>query len=146
MNIFVTSTSPVRSAQALPDRHVIKMTLESAQMASTVVRIELEDDVPAVLLQGLYRKTHPHHPCTVWARQSRANLAWLVEHGQALGAEYHRRFGRHHKSVQVLDLVASEFLHAVEPGELTPFAQAMPVEHKSTRTALAAYRHYLRAK
>ena len=36
MNIFVTDPSPVKSAQCLPDKHVVKMPLESCQMLSIV--------------------------------------------------------------------------------------------------------------
>ena len=36
MNIFVTDPSPTASAQALPDKHVVKMPLETCQMLSIV--------------------------------------------------------------------------------------------------------------
>ena len=36
MNIFVTDPDPVVSAQCLPDRHVVKMPLETCQMLSIV--------------------------------------------------------------------------------------------------------------
>jgi len=40
MNIFVTDRDPVKSAQCLPDKHVVKMPLESC------------------------------HPCTIWAQEN----------------------------------------------------------------------------
>jgi len=36
MNIFVTDPSPTVSAQVLPDKHVVKMPLESCQMLAIV--------------------------------------------------------------------------------------------------------------
>ena len=36
MNIFVTDPDPVVSAQVLPDKHVVKMPLETCQMLSIV--------------------------------------------------------------------------------------------------------------
>ena len=36
MNIFVTDPDPVASAQCLPDKHVVKMPLETCQMLSIV--------------------------------------------------------------------------------------------------------------
>ena len=36
MNIFVTNPSPQISAQVLPDKHVVKMPLETCQMLSIV--------------------------------------------------------------------------------------------------------------
>ena len=36
MNIFVTDPSPTISAQCLPDKHVVKMPLETCQMLSII--------------------------------------------------------------------------------------------------------------
>ena len=36
MNIFVTDPDPVKSAQVLPDKHIVKMPLETCQMLSIV--------------------------------------------------------------------------------------------------------------
>ncbi len=36
MNIFVTSPDPVESAQVLPDKHIVKMPLETCQMLAVV--------------------------------------------------------------------------------------------------------------
>ena len=36
MNIFVTDPDPVKSAEVLPDKHIVKMPLETCQMLSIV--------------------------------------------------------------------------------------------------------------
>ena len=36
MNIFVTDPDPAKSAQSLPDKHIVKMPLESCQMLAIV--------------------------------------------------------------------------------------------------------------
>ena len=36
MNIFVTSPSPWESARVLPDKHIVKMPLETCQMLAIV--------------------------------------------------------------------------------------------------------------
>ena len=36
MNIFVTDPSAVKSAQVLPDKHIVKMPLETCQMLAIV--------------------------------------------------------------------------------------------------------------
>ena len=36
MNIFVTDPAPVKCAQVLPDKHVVKMPLETCQMLAIV--------------------------------------------------------------------------------------------------------------
>lgn len=96
MNIFVTSTCPFSSARALDDKRLIKMILETAQILSTNCHIAGLTDVP-------YKQTHANHPCTVWARQSYANINWLIDHFNALGGEYTHRFGKTHKSMQYLE-------------------------------------------
>lgn len=92
MNIFRPHPSPLDSARALADRHVVKMALESAQLLSTITG-------------GPYRPTHAAHPCTLWAGASRANAAWLLAHGRALCDEYTHRFGRVHGCAAVLDAI-----------------------------------------
>lgn len=92
MNIFVTSACPTQCAQALDDKRLVKMVLETAQLLSTALRFY------GYAQQDVYRSTHVNHPCAVWARLSRANFDWLTRHMIALCAEYQRRFLRVHKS------------------------------------------------
>ena len=40
MNIFVTDPDPVKSAQVLPDKHIVKMPLETCQMLAIVASPE----------------------------------------------------------------------------------------------------------
>lgn len=89
MNIFVTSPCPVESAEALDDKRVVKMVLESAQMLSMWLN---ERGLPAP-----YRATHRNHPCTQWVMQNNANAAWLYRHFVALCHEYTKRYGKIHK-------------------------------------------------
>ena len=75
MNIFVTHLDPVKCAQNLDDKRVIKMILESAQMLSTSINVSGG--------KGPYKTTHVNHPCSVWVRSSNANYYWLLNHFQA---------------------------------------------------------------
>ena len=38
MNIFVTDPDPVVSAEVLPDKHIVKMTLETCQMLAVSIQ------------------------------------------------------------------------------------------------------------
>ncbi len=38
MNIFVTHPSPIQSARNLPDKHIVKMPLETCQMLAIIIR------------------------------------------------------------------------------------------------------------
>lgn len=78
MNIFVTDTCPIASAQALDDVRLNKMIVESAQLLSTALRIKGVDD------PVLYRISHTHHPCCHWVRRNRSNFMWLWSHAQAM--------------------------------------------------------------
>lgn len=133
MNIFALDADPARCARYHCDAHVLKMTLESAQMLCTVCH---RYGVPAP-----YRPAHPHHPCTLWAGESLSNWRWLRTLALALGREYTFRFGdgKLHRSA----VVAGSLLPPPVPERgLTPFAQAMPERFRVPGDPVKAYRLY----
>jgi hypothetical protein len=139
MNVFVLHDTPETAAQMLCDKHIVKMTLETAQMLSTALHRH------GVTFAGQYRPTHRNHPCTLWAGETRSNFEWLVRHGLALGREYQIRFhngalGRHHASRHVI-YDAGQHAAAVPAGPRTPFAMAMPA-HLRSADAVLSYRVY----
>lgn len=136
INIFAIDQDPVVAARMLCDRHVVKMTLESAQILSTVM-YEFGGTPP-------YRPTHPRHPCTLWAGTTRGNWFWLFEHYLALGNEYTHRYGRDHKSMKH----ARAFFNGPRPdaGALMPFAMAMPAELRDPSDPVFSYRRYYARK
>ncbi len=138
MNIFAPHPDPVSSALVLADRHTVKMPLEAAQMACSVLARYGHADA------WMYKPTHTRHPCTLWAGETRANFQWLISHGIALCLDYTIRYGRVHRSTERL-LRARDLAHLIPEGGLTPFAQAMPDEFKRPDPH-DAYRAYLAAK
>ena len=60
MNIFYLDRHPIKAAQMMCDKHVVKMILESAQMLSTAHRV-LDGDEYADKV-GLYKMAHKNHP------------------------------------------------------------------------------------
>ncbi len=132
MNIFVLDQHPVKAASMQCDKHVVKMVLETAQILSTVARNNGID-------HG-YRPTHAKHPCTIWAGESLANWEWLVQHGLGLAIEYTARYGKEHKSAEIIRNFINLVPDLPDIG-LTPFAQAMPDEYKC-EDAVEAYRQY----
>lgn len=135
MNIFAVDADPTVAAQALHDQHVVKMVLESAQMVCTVVQ-QHGHAAP-------YKPTHAHHPCVLWASRTAANARWLHDHALALCAEYTRRFGRRHKSQDVLEAYGPLMVTLCPEGTLEPFAQAMPDDCKAD-DPVQGYRTYYR--
>lgn len=115
------------------DRHVVKMILESAQIACTALN--------GKGFATPYRSTHVNHPCVLWAGESLDNLRWLIRLGKALNREYRYRYrsSSDHASLAVLE-EASRF--SFESRGLTEFAQAMPEEYRVPGDPVSAYRRY----
>ena len=135
MNIFVLSTCPIEAANLQCDKHVVKMILESAQIMSAVA---IKNG-----LSSKYKLTHANHPCTIWAGKFRGNYEWLSIHALALCEEYTRRYGRIHKSQEVIEelLKVSKIL----PEGSSEFVQCLPDELKD-KDPIKAYRTYYRTK
>ena len=138
MNIFVLSLDPILAAEDLCDKHIVKMCLETAQLLSTAARMcgaETDD---------LYKSTHVNHPCSIWARSSRVNYRWLLLHGDAIGHEFARRYGKIHKSALVIQR-ARDFVELLPDTPMTDFAVAMPDQYKSS-CPVESYRRYYAAE
>jgi hypothetical protein len=153
MNLFVTDESPYQSAYNLPDKLVVKMSLETCQMLAACFSEEFLNYGTLSKKDGTpYKSTHKNHPCTKWIRESDANVAWAIVHGLALCAEYHRRYGKIHSCLRAL-LDAKKALER-QGGSLedwknhTPFVRAMPDEFKLNRDidTVEAYREYIHTK
>ena len=118
MNIFVTDPDPVKSAQVLPDKHIVKMPLETCQMLSIVASekwghgfgvLPKLNGEPYKTDKGAFR----NHPCTVW---SQINFRWLIEHGLALCAEYTHRYGKTHSCQYTIECAIIYFQkHTLNP-------------------------------
>ena len=140
MNIFYFDECPTESAQAQPDKMLVKMPLETAQMLCTAHR-ELDGNEYADE-QGLYKRAYWNHPCTIWARESSANYFWLYKHFLALGREYTFRYGKIHKSVDKLSRALFKQPDNISRIGMTTLAQAMPDEYKHDDPTVA-YRDYV---
>ena len=148
MNIFVTDPDPTKSAQSLPDKHIVKMPLESCQMLAIVAstkwghgfgKLPKLDGTPYLTDKGAFRG----HPCTIWAQE---NYRWLIEHGLALCAEYTHRYGKVHSCQHTLE--HAKMIFPPSNGEVTPFARAMPDEFKydTSIDTITAYKRYIASK
>ena len=139
MNIFYFDDSPIECALAQPDKMLVKMPLETAQMLCTAHR-ELDGDEYADEV-GLYKRAYWNHPCTVWARERQGNYTWLYKHFIALGNEYKYRYGREHASITKLAKPLKKVPDNILNEGMTPLAQAMPDEYKNN-DPIKAYRDY----
>ena len=123
MNIFILDEDPVKAAQLQCDKHVVKMIVESAQMLCANHRLLDGDNVRQPNI--LYRICHANHPCTVWARKTTANYWWLYQHFIALCDEYTHRYGKVHKTDELLRDVLANYPTNIPANFRTEFAMAM---------------------
>lgn len=132
MNIFILDIDPSQNAQALCDKHVVKMVLETAQLLCGPFN-------PGC---APYKRTHYNHPCAIWTRQSKQNYEWLLEYGEELLLEYTFRYGKTHACTSTIAFCRANYssLTLSDIG-LTPFAQAMPDQYKQA-DPVCAYRAY----
>ena len=130
MNIFVTDPDPVKSAQVLPDKHIVKMPLETCQMLSIVASekwghgfgvLPKVDGEPYKTDKGAFR----NHPCTIWAQ---TNFRWLIDHGLALCAEYRHRYNKVHSCETAMRHANKIFPHHNDFPK--SFTRAMPDIYK----------------
>jgi hypothetical protein len=135
MNIFILDKDPTLCAEYMIDKHVVKMPLEHAQMLSTACRLSGHDIG--------YKAAYQNHPCTKWARESVANFIYLRDLTLSIGEEYTRRYGKDHKSVELVKQLPVPDLPNLG---ITPFAQAMPDTYKCKGDAVKAYRAYYKGE
>ena len=157
MNIFYIDTDPVKAAQGMVDKHVVKMILESAQLLSTAHRLldgtQIEGTSKTgrkakrwILSDGrqdvLYQATHINHPSAVWCRQSVENYSWLVEHFFALMDEYTHRYTKKHACFGDLSYMLQSPPHKLKDYYWTLMPSAMADEYKISNDPLTNYRNY----
>ena len=157
MNIFVTEECPVLSAASLPDKHIVKMPLETCQMISVIYSkwyrdwgtIPKKDGTPYNTAKGAFR----NHPCTKWAAESYENLAWLIRHGFALCNEYRHRYGKTHSCFSGILEAERIFMEETKLDigvyyNVKSFVRAMPDEYKldTSIDTFEAYRRYVASK
>ena len=158
MNIFVTDHCPIQSARNLPDKHIVKMPLETCQMLAIIYsdwyygvgKLYKQDGTPYRTQHGAFR----NHPCTRWAARSQYNLAWLIQHGLALCEEYTLRYRKIHtcqdvihQATRIYDSIFDEPVY-VAYNKVARFTRAMPPDIKfdTTIDTIEAYKRYLNTK
>jgi hypothetical protein len=135
MNIFLLDTDTKKCAQYHCDKHVVKMILETAQLLCGVHHMtdQVTDQVP-------YKLSHKNHPCAIWSRESLSNYLYLCDLGLELCKEYTYRYGKRHKSQDVIEWCVTNKPNICDK-EFTEPARAMPNEYK-VDSVVESYRNY----
>ena len=159
MNIFVTNQCPIQSARNLPDKHIVKMPLETCQMLAIIYsdwyygigQLHKVNGQPYATKHGAFRK----HPCTIWAAENYWNLSWLISHGLALCDEYNARYGKVHsclapmlEAVEIFEAAFDFNVDIYKDSLPMTFTRAMPEDIKfdDTIDTITAYKRYLNTK
>lgn len=135
MNIFVLDIDTKKCAEYHSNSHVIKMILESAQLLCGVHHVTNSN---YIIPYGL---SHKNHPCAIWARECMENYNWLCDLGIELSEEYTHRYGKRHKSQDIIEWAMVHKPNLRVNGSITTFALAMPDECK-IGNAVDSYRQY----
>lgn len=139
MNIFYLSKNAAECAAWHCDKHCVRMILEYAQLMSTAHRL-LDGDEYADS-KSLYKATHKNHPSAVWARSGIENYCWLHDLFEHLCFEYHKRYGKEHKT-HGLSYALAKLPKNIPSGSFFEPPQCMPDEYKVDNNSVLAYRNY----
>jgi hypothetical protein len=149
----------MNAAEALVDKHVVKMILESAQLLSTAHRVldgvEIEGKsqtgrkakrwiLPDAREGVIYMATHMNHPSAVWCRNSVQNYDWLVDHMFALMREYTHRYGKTHKCYGEISYMLQSPPKNLKDWDWTPMPSCMAEEYIISDNPIINYRNYYR--
>lgn len=139
MNIFFLSRNPRRCARWHVDRHCVKMILETAQLLCSAIWL-CNEQGKYLSKKGkdkIYKLTHKNHPSAIWTRDNKSNWKWLKKLGLALCEEYQYRYGKVHKSYEIIKGLKCP---ALPEGEMYDPPQAMKDEYKKD-SAIRGYRN-----
>ena len=136
MNIFVLDKDPELAALYSCDLHVVKMSLETAQILSTVHHLRNSS-----IVKEIYKPTHQKHPCVLWANECSGNYEWLVELFEQLEYQYESRYHKKHSSYLLLYKYLKNKPLELPNGPLTTFVLAMPEKYR-TDDPVISYRDY----
>ena len=161
MNIFYVDRDPVKAAQMMSDKHIVKMILESAQMLCTAKRVldgtPYEDKTKNGRKIKRWRLENPNeeaiiykagwlrHPSTQWVMKSAYNYIWLYKHMIAMNDEYKLRYNhtKDHLAVQKLGELLRQPPKNINVRAIgTDATPAMPDECIVPGDSVASYRKY----
>lgn len=141
MNIFFLHRDPKICAEQHCDKHVTKMTLETAQLLSTAHHKLSSSPHP-----NLYRINHVNHPTSIWVRQTVDQYNWTYELFYCLSQEYTRRYSKIHKSWTRMHKILQDPPDTLLKTGWTDPPQCMPDYCKMDDTINAYKNYYIKEK
>jgi hypothetical protein len=133
MNIFILDRNTIKCAESHNNKHVVKMIVEYSQLLCSAHWVS-GSEAP-------YKLSHKNHPCSIWTRTCLENYVYLCDLAHDLAKEYTYRYGKRHKSQDIIEWCMINLPNLPEKGDITPFALAMPDECK-IGDGVESYRNY----
>ena len=104
MNLFLLNLCIKLCADQICNKHLVKMILETTQMAYSTQQGNGDEDYIRLFqkelkLAGLtmYKMTHVKHPLNLWARYKKEHYDWMVSYGLELCRVYTNRYKKVHR-------------------------------------------------
>lgn len=149
MNVYYLDSDPTEAAMALHNKHVVRISLVSAQIMCAALYIHGVTDVPYKserFANGVPGKFGGRvNPWVMWASKSLSNFLWLGMHGTAVAGEYTMEYGKIHRSERVIDWAMTKIASIPENGFTEP-PQCMPEKYKSDDPVMAYRNYYINEK
>jgi hypothetical protein len=138
MNIFYLNHDPILCAEQHVDKHVVKMTIEYAQLLSTAHHVLDGSNV----VQHIYKSTHANHPCGKWVRQSSENYLWLYRLFVSVSNEYTYRYSKIHATWTKMSGTLASPPHNIQHGDFTLPPCCMPAHCIDSTSVIKSYQTY----
>lgn len=158
MNVFYLDIRPDKCATLHCDKHVVKMSIEYAQLLSTAHRVLDGEQYEGKTANGrrikrwkmkdklmentLYKASHVNHPSAIWARSSISNYQYLLDLWRQLSFEYTYRYGKVHETFRKLAVVLSDVPQNIPKERFTAPPPAMPDDCKEKNVINAYHKYY----
>lgn len=145
MQIFMLDENPRIAARAHCDKHVVKMIIETAQILCCCHE--------RIVVPFSRTKAQYNHTMCRWVRESVENYLWLVELGIYLCKEYTHRYGKRHKTQDLMEWLEESIpdlpVRKQTPIKLPPSVKSVLLPSEQNRKdfdPVTAYRLYYQSK
>lgn len=144
MQIFLTNKELRQCAKDLDDKRLNKIIVESMQIISTSFWINDCDAAETLYSEKkIYLPTHEHHPLVKWCAENNDNYSFVIIYCIHLCYEYKFRFGKFHKTLNILyNLISKRYInfYPIEENIKMPNATT---NHKHIKNIYEAYKKEL---
>jgi hypothetical protein len=96
MQVLILDNDLNMNIRSYVDKHVHKLAMEITQILCTTMRVKGYSGA------DIYKITHKNHPWCIFAREKEDHFVYLYNLANGLFKEYSYRYGRVHKSEQIL--------------------------------------------